>query len=158
MRAYHPAGLALAALLLAGPAAAQTLDPELTRAAQCAGIIKGASSVGFALGAEESAVETDFYIANIYLFGASKKAMGSDPDVNEFLVYEEIHSSMIDEVIGLYNAGQWGLQSLSDVIICYAEASTFFIDELPSYGVNEDKIRKASADQVANVKILFGLD
>ena len=57
MRAYHPAGLALAAFLLASPAAAQALDPELTRAAHCAGIIKGAASVGFALGAKESAVE-----------------------------------------------------------------------------------------------------
>jgi hypothetical protein len=158
MRAYHLAGPVLAAFLLASPAAAQTLDPGLTRAAQCAGIIKGASSVGFALGAEESAVETDFYIANTYLFGASKKALGSDPDEDEFLVYDQIHSSMIDQVIGIYNAGQWGLQSLSDVIICYTEASTFFIDELPNHGVNEDKIRKLAADQVANVKILFGLN
>ncbi len=158
MRAYHPAGLALAAFLLAGPAEAQRLDPGLTRAAQCAGLIKGASSIGFALGAEESAVEGDFYIANTYLFGASKKALGSNPDQDEFLVYDQIHSSMIDQVIGTYNAGQWGLQGLSDVIICYAEASVFFIDELPNHGVKEDKIRKLAADQVANVKIVFGLD
>jgi hypothetical protein len=158
MRAYHPAGLALAVALLAGPAGAQTIDPGLTRAAQCSGVIKGAATVDLALGGDEKDIEADFYLSNTYFLGATKKALGSKPDDAEFLTYQEIHTAALNEVVGVHDAGEWDSQSYEDVITCYAEAGIFFIDELPDYSLNEDKVLKASADQVANIKILLGLN
>ncbi len=158
MRAYHLAGLALAAFLLASPAAAQTLDPGLTRAAQCSGVIKGNATVDLALGGDESKVQADFYLANVYFFGAIKKALGNKPGDAEALLYHQIHTGTVDEVFRAHDSGTWDSQSYEDVIACFSEASTFFIDDLPSHGVKEDKIRKLAADQVANVKIVLGLE
>jgi hypothetical protein len=157
MRAYHPAGLALAAFLLAGPVEAQTLDPELTRAAQCAGIIKGAATVELALGGDERETVDDYYFADIYFLGTTKKVFRGAPSDDELLTYMKIHSVALGEVLLAHKAGEWDSQDYGDVITCYAEAGIFFIDELPNYSLDEDDIRKASAEQLANIKILFGV-
>ena len=158
MRAYHPAGLALAAFLLAGPAEAQTIDPELTRAAQCSGVIKGNAMVDLALGGDESTVQADFYLANVYFFGAIKKVLGSKPSDAEALLYQQIHTGSVDEIVRAHDSGTWNSQSYENLITCFSAAGTFFIDELPDHGVKEDKIRKLAADQIANVKIVLGLE
>ena len=158
MRAYHSAGLALAAFLLASPAAAQTLDPELTRAAQCSGVIKGNATIDLALGGDESRTQADFYLANVYFFGAIKKALGNKPGDAEALLYQQIHTSSVEETFKTHESETWSSQSYEDVITCYSEASTFFIDELPNHGVKEGEIRRLAADQLAKVKIVLGLN
>lgn len=161
MRAYHPAGLALAAGLLgfvsAGPAVAQTLDPELTRAAQCAGIIKGNAVADLILGVDEERVEADIYLSNIYLLGVMKQTLGGMPEDPEFEIYQQIHMNMVDEVIRIIDAGDWDASDYKEAINCFAAAGVFFLDELPKYRLSKKKIRETSADQLADVKIMLGL-
>jgi hypothetical protein len=168
MRAYHPAGLALAVALVvglvgglslsAGPAGAQTRDSWMIGVSECSGTIKGVATAFFALGGDEQDLRDDLYSADMYFFGATRITLGSDPDSAEVKAYSKIQTDRVDEVIAMMRNGSWGGEDYEDTINCYAEAATFFLEEMPDLKLPEARIRKLSIDQVKVVKTLLGQD
>lgn len=147
--------LPLLVLLLYVPySRAQTIDPAVTEAAQCNGILKGDAVADFVVGnADADKLEEVFLVANAYLMANYKRnseALGG----GRLATYEKLSAESLDYIVAKADNNAFDTQVYEQVLGCYHAVTRYLL----MYGVGDvDKtvVEGATRNQVENVKILL---
>jgi hypothetical protein len=147
--------LPLLVLLLNVPySRAQTIDPALTEAAQCNGILKGNVVADFVLGsADADRMEEVFLVANAYLMANYKRKSEALGD-GRLATYEKLSADSLDYIVAKVDNNAFDSEVYEQILGCYHALSRYFL----MHGVGDvDKtvVESATRNQVENVKILL---